>query len=73
MTSLEGNETQFTTVVGLPDDFNGADYKYAVVLVRAGGYYDILPDLDEDDLTVTFKAKAGNGAYALIRYKNFEA
>ena len=72
MTSLEGNETQFTTVVGLPDDFNGADYKYAVVLVRAGGYYDILPDLDEDDLTVTFKAKAGNGAYALIRYKNFE-
>lgn len=69
MTSLEGNEAKFTTVVGLPDDFKGADYRYAVVLVRAGGYFDILPDLDDDDLTVTFKAKAGNGAYALIRYK----
>lgn len=70
MTSLEGNEAKFTTVVGLPDDFKGADYRYAVILVRSGGYFDILPDLDEDEKTVTFKAKAGNGAYALIRYSD---
>ncbi len=68
MTSLEGNEVKFTTVIGIPSDFRVAGAKYAVVLVKAGGAFEILPDMDEDDNTVTFKAKAGDGAYAIIRY-----
>ncbi len=68
MSSLNGNTAKFTTVIGIPEDFQEADARYAVVSVKAGGAFDILPDLDEDDLTVTFKANAGNGAYAIIRY-----
>lgn len=68
MTSLEGNAVRFTTVMGIPDDFERAGDGYAVVLVKAGGSFEILSDMDEDDKTVTFKAKAGDGAYALIHY-----
>ena len=68
MTSLEGNPVKITTVVGIPDDFKETGAKYAVICVKSGGVFEILPDLDEDDLTVTFKANAGNCAYALIRY-----
>ena len=67
-TSLNGNETKFTTVVGIPDDFFEDGARYGVISVRSGGHFDILPDLDEDNLTVTFKANAGDGAYALIKY-----
>jgi hypothetical protein len=68
MTLLDGNPAKFTTVIGIPDDFREDGARYAVVSVKSGGFFDILPDLDEDDLTVTFKANAGNGAYAIIRY-----
>lgn len=68
MTSLDGNPAKVTTVIGIPEDFREDGARYAVVSVKSGGFFDILPDLDEDDLTVTFKANAGNGAYAIIRY-----
>lgn len=68
MTYLDGNPAKFTTVIGIPEDFREDGTRYAVVSVKSGGFFDILPDLDEDDLTVTFKANAGNGAYAIIRY-----
>ena len=68
MTYLDGNPAKFTTVVGIPEDFREDGARYAVVSVKSGGFFDILPDLDEDDLTLTFKANAGNGAYAIIRY-----
>lgn len=66
--SLEGNPVEVTTMVGIPEDFRESGARYAVVCVRAGGVFEILPDLDTYDITVTFKAKAGDAAYAIIRY-----
>ena len=66
--SLEGNPVQVTTMIGIPEDFRMSGAKFGVVCVKSGGVYEILPDLDTYDSTVTFKAKAGDAAYALIRY-----
>lgn len=56
------------TTVAIPADFLVADTDYAVIYVKAGGEYEVLPDLDSDNTTVTFEAHAGDGAYALVRY-----
>ena len=56
------------TTVAIPADFLVADTDYAVIYVKAGGEYDVLPDLDSENTTVTFEAHAGDGAYALVRY-----
>ena len=41
-----------------------------MVCVRAGGVYEILPDLDENPDTITFNAHAGTGAYGILRYRD---
>jgi hypothetical protein len=66
--NYENEDVKVGTCVTIPDDFRIDDSKYAVMCVRAGGVYEILPDLDDDPYTITFNAHAGTGAYALLRY-----
>ena len=62
----DGADIRFA--VGVPSKFAQAGRTYAVVCVRAGGEFAILPDLDENPNTITFDTKGGAGAYAIIRY-----
>ena len=66
--NYENEDVKVGTCVTIPDDFRIDDREYAVMCVRAGGVYEILPDLDDDPYTITFNAHAGTGAYALLRY-----
>lgn len=66
--SLEGNPAHVKTMIGIPEDFREAGARFAVVCVKSGGVFEILPDTDIYDSTVTFSAKVGDAAYALIRY-----
>ena len=68
MYSLEGSPVCVNTMVGIPDDFKNPGAKYAVVCVKSGGVFEIIPDTDNYDNMVTFSAKAGDAAYALICY-----
>lgn len=65
---LENDEMQITTKVMIPTAFMGEKNSYAVVYVKSGGAYEILPDLDDEPTTITFNAHAGTGAYGLIKY-----
>lgn len=62
----DGADIRFA--VGLPGNFSGTGHTYAVVCVRTGGTFSILPDLDSNPNTITFDTKGGAGAYAVIRY-----
>ncbi len=66
--SLEGNPATVRTMIGIPEDFRAQGANFAVVCVKAGGVFEIMPDTDSYDSTVTINAKVGDAAYALIRY-----
>ncbi len=68
--SLEGNPAHVKTMIGIPEDFRESGASFAVVCVKSGGVFEIMPDTDNYDSTVTFSAKVGDAAYALIRYPN---
>lgn len=55
-------------VFGIPKASIKAGYAYAMVCVRPGGAFEILPDLDSDPNTVTFNTTGGLGAYAIVMY-----
>lgn len=55
-------------VFGIPKNAVRPGYAYAMVCVRPGGAYEILPDLDTDPNTVTFNTTGGLGAYAIVAY-----
>ena len=65
---LVNDEMQITTKVMIPTAFMGEKNSYAVVYVKSGGAYEILPDLDDEPTTITFNAHAGTGAYGIIKY-----
>ncbi|WP_026490048.1 hypothetical protein [Butyrivibrio sp. XBB1001] len=66
---MVNEEMQVGTMIEIPADFKEEGASYAVVCVRSGGVYEILPDLDEDPATITFNAHAGTGAYGILRYR----
>lgn len=55
-------------VFGIPKNAVRPGYAYAMVCIRPGGAYEILPDLDADPNTVTFNTTGGLGAYAIVAY-----
>ena len=57
-----------SVVFGIPKASIRAGYAYAIVCVRPGGAFEILPDLDTDPNTVTFNTTGGLGAYAIVMY-----
>lgn len=65
---LVNDEMQITTKVSIPTAFRAEKNTYAMVYVKNGGAYEILPDLDDEPTTVTFNAHAGTGAYGIIKY-----
>lgn len=69
LTSLEGQEGTVPTTIGIPTNFRG-DATFAVVQVISGGQYKILQDQDSNPNTVTVNVKAGNAAYALVKYNS---
>ena len=64
----ENDEMQVTTKVSIPTAFRSEKNTYAMVYVKNGGAYEILPDLDDEPSTITFNAHAGTGAYGIIKY-----
>lgn len=67
---MVNENVQAGTTIEIPVDFKEEGASYAMVCVRAGGVYEILPDLDEDPATITFNAHAGTGAYGILRYRD---
>nr|WP_297769954.1 hypothetical protein [uncultured Butyrivibrio sp.] len=67
---MVNEEMKVGTMIEIPADFREEGASYAVVCVRSGGVYEILPDLDEDPATITFNAHAGTGAYGILRYRD---
>ncbi|WP_155828114.1 hypothetical protein [Butyrivibrio sp. VCB2006] len=65
---FENDEMQVTTKVSIPTAFRSENNTYAMVCVRNGGAFEILPDLDDEPTTVTFNAHAGTAAYGIIKY-----
>ena len=65
---LENDEMQVTTKVSIPTAFRSENNTYAVVCVKNGGAFEILPDLDDEPTTITYNAHAGTAAYGLIKY-----
>lgn len=55
-------------VFGIPKASIKPGFAYAMVCVRPGGAFEILPDLDGDPNTVTFNTTGGLGAYAIVMY-----
>ena len=64
----ENDEMQVTTKVSIPTAFRSENNTYAMVYVKNGGAYEILPDLDDEPTTITYNAHAGTGAYGIIKY-----
>lgn len=62
----DGSEIQI--VMGIPKQFAGESWTFAVAAVRRNGSIYILEDQDQDPDTITFCTTAGAGAYAVIRY-----
>ena len=67
---MVNENVQAGTTIEIPVDFKEEGASYAMVCVRAGGVYEILPDLDENPDTITFNAHAGTGAYGILRYRD---
>lgn len=67
---MVNENVQAGTTIEIPVDFKEKGASYAMVCVRAGGVYEILPDLDENPDTITFNAHAGTGAYGILRYRD---
>lgn len=65
---MENENVKVGTMIEIPGIYKKEGASYAMVCVRAGGKYEILPDLDDDPDTITFNAHAGTGAYGIIRY-----
>ncbi len=66
--AYENPDLQVSTKIQIPTAFAGSKNTYAMVFVKAGGTYEILPDLDDDPATITFNAHAGSGAYGIMKY-----
>lgn len=60
-------EGKIPMAVGIPASFLDPTAKYGVIAVYRGGIIEVLEDLDADPATITFNAKAGEGAYALVK------
>lgn len=66
--SLEGQSGSLVVKVGIPVGFRtNTSERFAVVRVVDGGAIEILQDKDNSPYTITFDAKLGNAAYALIK------
>lgn len=64
MTLLDGSVDM---TVGVPAGYRQEGAEFVVGHVMRGGVREILTDRDNNPNTVTFKARAGEGAYALIK------
>ncbi|SFC20737.1 hypothetical protein [Butyrivibrio sp. YAB3001] len=64
----ENDGLQVGTTIEIPHSFRDENATFAIVCVREGGNYEVLPDIDVDPNTVTFYAHAGTAAYGIIRY-----
>ncbi|MCQ2081968.1 MAG: hypothetical protein MJZ11_09940 [Lachnospiraceae bacterium] len=56
-----------TFAIALPASFNNAAANYAVICVRPGGAFEILPAVYSNG-AVVFATTGGKGAYAVIKY-----
>ena len=67
-TLLSQDGTPINISFAIPKKALSAGSTYAIICVRPGGVFEVLPDLDDDPNTVTFDTTGGLGAYAIVVY-----